>query len=158
MKDQFGVADKGLVDFIVQSNYIEGIMGRVTQTMIRAHEDLIEAEALTIPILESFVAAIQPGAVLRREPWQNVRVGSHLPPQGGPEIEKTLTDILERAPYAEPYYTHLKYETLHPFTDGNGRSGRAIWLWQMRKLGRDPFSLLFLHRWYYQSLQGGRQG
>jgi hypothetical protein len=44
-----------------------------------------------------------------------------------------------------PYPAHIRYEKLHPFMDGNGRSGRAIWALMMR--GRDPFSLPFLHRW-----------
>jgi hypothetical protein len=35
-----------------------------------------------------------------------------------------------------------------PTTDGNGRSGRALWLWCMR--GRAPLG--FLHQFYYQTL------
>jgi len=40
--------------------------------------------------------------------------------------------------------------------DGNGRTGRAIWAWQMQRLGRDPFALPFLHRFYYQTLEAIR--
>jgi Fic family protein len=36
--------------------------------------------------------------------------------------------------------------------DGNGRSGRAIWLWQMlRQEGGAPLG--FLHHFYYQTLE-----
>jgi hypothetical protein len=33
--------------------------------------------------------------------------------------------------------------------------GRAIWVWawQMQKMGRDPFALPLLHRFYYQTLE-----
>ena len=48
------------------------------------------------------------------------------------------------------------YEMLHPFMDGNGRSGRALWAWMMLRLGQDPFALLFLHRFYYQTLENSR--
>jgi Fic family protein len=55
-----------------------------------------------------------------------------------------------------PYQQHHQYESLHPFTDGNGRSGRTIWAWHMMRVGRDPFALPFLHRFYYQALEAGR--
>lgn len=46
-----------------------------------------------------------------------------------------------------PWEVHIAYEMLHPFTDGNGRSGRMLWAWQMRN-----FPLDFLHTFYYQTL------
>ncbi len=55
-----------------------------------------------------------------------------------------------------PFEAHVAYEKSHPFMDGNGRSGRAIWAWMMQREGLDPYSLQFLHRWYYQSLNAAR--
>jgi len=40
--------------------------------------------------------------------------------------------------------------------DGNGRSGRAIWAWQMLGDEQDPFAIPFLHRFYYQTLDASR--
>jgi hypothetical protein len=56
--------------------------------------------------------------------------------------------------YADPYILHVEYEQLHPFTDGNGRSGRAMWLYAMKKCGRleQGLNLGFLHAFYYQTL------
>lgn len=45
---------------------------------------------------------------------------------------------------------------LHPFMDGNGRTGRAVWAWAMQRDGQDPFALSFLHRFYYQTLEYSR--
>jgi Fic family protein len=56
----------------------------------------------------------------------------------------------------DPWKCHVRFETLHPFLDGIGRTGRAIWVWQMQRIGRDPFALPFLHRAYYQSLENTR--
>jgi Fic family protein len=82
----------------------------------------------------------------------NVCVGSHTPPEGGEHIvvqlQALLTAINENI--LSPFEAHLKYEALHPFTDGNGRSGRAIWYWMMKNTLR--VDLGFLHAFYYQTL------
>jgi hypothetical protein len=148
---------RDLRDFVAESNLIEGI-GLVMQREVEAHETLLALEELTIEHLEIFVAHVQPGAKLRRRAGLDVRVGPHVPPPGGPEIEEELVELLAELHHAMPWENHVAYETLHPFTDGNGRSGRAIWAWQMAREGRDPFALPFLHRVYYDALDHGQRG
>ena len=106
--------------------------------------------------MKTFVMLVQPDAVIRDKSHLNVRIGNHIPPQGGSEVVADLMNILYEVNHnsEEPYDLHHDYETLHPFTDGNGRSGRALWLWQMTR-GRDIPKLGFLHTWYYQTLQFG---
>ena len=141
-----------LEDFVRESNQIEGILRDPLPSEIAAHEKLLSFDVVTVSALEEFVATVQPGAVLRRESWQNVQVGNHIAPQGGRGIELSLEIILARAAGRGGYKTHLAYEALHPFMDGNGRSGRALWLWQMG--GEAPIG--FLHRFYYQTLDDPR--
>lgn len=143
--------------FVSESNLIEGIQREPYAVEIDEISRLLDVQALTVPHLIGFVNVYQPGAKIRTHAGLNVRVGDHIAPPGGPEILTALESILARvnAHRGEvrgpdgAYSIHHDYEKLHPFTDGNGRSGRAVWLWQMR--GHAPLG--FLHHWYYQSLQ-----
>lgn len=141
--------------FVAESNHIEG-MPSVTTTEIEAHEELLAVDAIGIADMERFVRAVQPGAILRRKRGLNVRVGGYIAPPGGPAIEVELTALLATLKHRTPYEVHQAYEHLHPFTDGNGRSGRALWLLMMIRRGLFHPQLLFLHHWYYQSLEAAR--
>ena len=143
-----------LYDFIAESNRIEGITRAPTSAELIATEAFIGLPKITLVALKNLVATLQPNARLRDKLGLDVRVGNHYPPRGGPEIRERLQNLLNEIDVGchSAYSAHLVYETLHPFTDGNGRSGRAIWLWQMK--GRAPLG--FLHQFYYQTLQGDR--
>jgi hypothetical protein len=142
-----------LEGFVRESNRIEGILRDPTPAEIEAHEIILARPKITTPDLEAFVSVVAPGKELRRREGMNVRVGNHFPPHGGPNIANALFAILRDA--REPFSAHMAYETLHPFMDGNGRSGRALWLHLMGGIDRAPLG--FLHHWYYQSLSDWRR-
>lgn len=141
-----------LADFVQESNRIEGIHREPFSHEIAAHEAFLALETISIESLSRFVTAVQPDAKLRVSVGMNVQVGAFLPPCGGPEIRDRLAKLLvlvrRFASPREIFLVHHAYENLHPFTDGNGRSGRILWLWMMG--GQSPLG--FLHQWYYQSL------
>lgn len=145
-----------LARFVAESNKIEGIHRPPTDDEIQMTQQFVLCEAPNITALENLVSAFQPGAILRDQVGLDVRVGGYLPPRGGPKVREWLAEILGTANSlaASPWHVHCTYEQLHPFTDGNGRSGRALWLWMMTKLGRDAHALQlgFLHTFYYQTL------
>lgn len=144
----------GLREFIRESNKIEGIHRDPTNEELAATTEFLALPALWGKAVARLVGVYQPGAQLRLQPGMDVRVGNHRPPRGGGNIGHLLEDLLTNVSttHDDPFAAHKEYETLHPFMDGNGRSGRAIWLWHMRRLGGNV-SLGFLHTWYYQSLR-----
>lgn len=145
-----------LEQFIRESFRIEGIHRQPSSAEMEAHEQLLALPVVTVSDLQQFVSVIQPGAVLRDRLGLDVRVGDYVAPSGGPEVRADLVDMLQLIQMAQsdswPHKCHKAYERLHPFTDGNGRSGRALWLWQHCKRGT-YMGLGFLHQWYYESLR-----
>jgi len=140
-----------LYDFVKESNLIEGIQRDPTLPEVQAHLDLISGDDISADKLKAFVDVIQPGAKLRMGTNMNVRVGAHRPISGGPQVMIQLNEILSDIRTSHPFEIYCRYETLHPFMDGNGRSGRALWLGMMiQKLGELPRS--FLKTFHYQAL------
>lgn len=143
--------------FVSESNKIEGIIRNPKPAEMMEFKRFMRLGYVTVEDMQYFVKVYQCGARLRDKPGLDVRVGDHYPPRGGPEVAAQLKDILDLANDAQPdahriaFDVHLAYENLHPFTDGNGRSGRMLWAWMMQDI-----SLGFLHRWYYQSLSQKR--
>lgn len=146
-----------LLEFVRESNLIEGIDRVPTEREVAAHEEFLSEHEVSVGALERFVTDVA-ARPLRDTVGMDVRVGSHFPPPGGPQIRSELTALVMAVNAGDlgPFGAHVAYETLHPFLDGNGRSGRVLWAWQMRRDGLNPFALRFLHRFYYQALDGRR--
>jgi Fic family protein len=138
---------------VAESNRIEGIEREPTAEELVEHDRVMELETLTIGDLEQFVTVYQRNAKLRVGPGMNVCVGSYVPPKGGKHIREMLGALLDdiNDERIDAWNAHVQYECIHPFSDGNGRSGRVIYHWQTRNtLMAD---LGFLHAFYYQTLQ-----
>lgn len=137
-------------DFVRESNRIEGILREPTVAEMQEFHRFTGLREVSTDDLIQFVSVYQPNAVLRdKTSVPGVRVGNHIAPASGPDIRARLDHLVRCANThsMNAWQVHCAYETLHPFTDGNGRSGRMLWRWQMREA---PIG--FLHRFYYQTL------
>lgn len=153
------ISDEKLKDFITESNKIERVGSHRTSIEYGMYREFLTLPVVGLQSVESFVYGIK-GGLLRSELGMNIGVGSHIAPMGGATIVTDLRNLLLDLNMVHPFIIHSRYETLHPFMDGNGRSGRAIWLWQMLRL-KGGTSMVerfgFLQTWYYQSLDNNRK-
>lgn len=120
--------------FVRASNRLAGINREPTAAEISAHRGLLAANSLRVENLEQFVRHVAGGARLREAPGIGDRgtEATHL--------RADLATIVEaaRAKATSPARLHRIYSMLRPFTDGNGRCGRALLMWQvMRRTGAE---------------------
>lgn len=87
-----------------------------------------------------------------------VRVGDYLPPP--PErVQPMMSALLEWwnkvAPQLSPILSsaivHHQFETIHPFADGNGRTGRMLSLWELYRRGFDSHHLFSIDEFYWEN-------
>lgn len=145
--------------FVQESNAIEGILRDPTDAELKVSRRFVDTQDLLIEDLINYVDVVA-NAQIRDASGMNVRVGDHVPPRGSPVVRKDLKFLLAASQKkgVNPYLVHQQYETLHPFMDGNGRSGRILWYWMMKRSFKESGLLHygFLRAWYYQSLSNYR--
>jgi hypothetical protein len=122
-------------DFVRVNNKISGIDRASTPEEVAAHRGLFATNALRVENIEIFVDHIERGARIR----DDVEVGifdNGLAFQVDPTADLATIVTAIRTFAAPPERLHRLYRLLHPFTEGNGRSGRALLMWQVIRRDR----------------------
>jgi Fic family protein len=86
-----------------------------------------------------------------------VRVGQYRPPP--PEaVSGLMFELLEwwnqpakrLSPVLSSAVLHYRFEAIHPFADGNGRTGRALALWELYRRGFDTQHIFSVDEYYWE--------
>ncbi|MBU2100102.1 Fic family protein, partial [Candidatus Micrarchaeota archaeon] len=95
----------------------------------------------------------------------NVRVGLHIAPpyysvprKLGSLIKWFNANYKKYNPIVIAAYFHSEFENIHPFVDGNGRTGRLLMNFMLKNAGFPPITIFFKYRQeYYNSLEKARK-
>jgi Fic family protein len=153
-------ARREVVNYFAALRHIEKHAGKKTIT----HEDVLRLHKI---IAERVMEQGEAG----RYRTIRVRVGSYTPPP--PELVSGLIfELLEwwnkdsgsLTPVLSSAIVHYQFEAIHPFADGNGRTGRALALWELYRRGFDTHHIFSVDEYYwegrpryYAALQAVRQ-
>ncbi len=86
-----------------------------------------------------------------------VRVGRYVPPHPL-EVSGLMFELLEwwnkasvkLSPVLSSAILHYRFESIHPFADGNGRTGRALALWELYRRGFDTHHIFSVDEYYWE--------
>ena len=86
-----------------------------------------------------------------------VKVGDYVAPR--PEdVRRMISDLLawwnkfatKTSPILSAAIVHHQFETIHPFADGNGRTGRMLSLWELYRRGFDSHHIFSIDEFYWE--------
>jgi Fic family protein len=86
-----------------------------------------------------------------------VRVGNYTPPPAG-DVSGLMMELLDwwnkgsakLSPVISSAILHHRFESIHPFADGNGRTGRALALWELYRRGFDTHHIFSVDEFYWE--------
>ena len=86
-----------------------------------------------------------------------VRVGRYVPPPAE-DVSGLMFELLEwwikesgkQSPVISSAIIHHRFESIHPFSDGNGRMGRALALWELYRRGFDTHHIFSVDEFYWE--------
>jgi Fic family protein len=137
-------------EYIEESNRIEGVINnrQAVEDSLDAWNYLSDQDELTHEIVlethRRIMETLQPEISGMYRSGQ-VYVGDHVPPPAE-QVKPLMDELLGWTPEMslEALQWHVEFETIHPFADGNGRTGRMCYWWMCGQLGETP--LLFRAR------------
>jgi len=133
-------------------NYFAGLrfIEKQVQKKQITHEDVLKLHALIGSEVMEQGKAGRYRSIL-------VRVGHYLPP--APEMVSGLmsellewwnTEAVQWSPVLTSGIIHHRFEDIHPFADGNGRTGRTLALWELYRRGFDTHHIFSVDEFYWE--------
>lgn len=139
-------SQREVINYFAGLRYVENQAGTKT---IR-HDDVFELHHL-----------LAKGVMDQGEPGRYrsicVQVGRYMPP--APEdVSGLMFELLEwwnkssgeLSPVLSSAILHYRFESIHPFADGNGRTGRSLALWELYRRGFDTHHIFSVDEYYWE--------
>ncbi len=114
------------------------------------HEDLFELHLI-------LAGEVMDQGTAGRYRTINVHVGRYVPPPPS-EVSGLMFELLDwwnreavkLSPILSSAILHYRFEAIHPFADGNGRTGRALALWELYRRGFDTHHIFSVDEYYWE--------
>ena len=143
-------AKREVVNYFAGLRYLEKHAGK----KIIRHEDLFELHRILAD------RVMDQGTAGSYRTIQ-VRVGRYLPPAAA-DVSGLMFELLEwwnkqstgLSPVLSSAILHYRFEHIHPFADGNGRTGRALALWELYRRGFDSHHIFSVDEYYWEDRPG----
>ena len=116
-----------------------------------AHEDILKLHKI-------MAADVMDQGTAGRYRTIAVRVGRYLPPPPS-DVSGLMFELLtwwnkeaaSLSPVLSSAIVHYRFEAIHPFADGNGRTGRALALWELYRRGFDTHHIFSVDEFYWEN-------
>ncbi|MDA3925899.1 MAG: Fic family protein [Kiritimatiellae bacterium] len=146
------------------------------RTALKAGCDIIQKQSLSVDLILNICRILRGVPELDfRSKNEKVVIGNafsrnviYTPPSGGQKLQTKLRNLEKFMqtkngidPLVKMAITHYQFEAIHPFLDGNGRTGRILNILQLVHSGLLDIPVLYLSRFiiknksaYYRLLRG----
>ena len=134
-------------------NYFAALRHVEKQAMKKrmTHEDLFRLHAI-------IAGEVMDQGEAGRYRTMRVRVGQFVPPPPA-DVSGLMFELLEwwnnkargLSPVLSSAIVHYRFEAIHPFGDGNGRTGRALALWELYRRGFDSHHIFAVDEFYWEN-------
>lgn len=129
-----------LSEHIHESNLIEGFDSQeADEQSIAAWQWLLEQDEITDAVIKHLQARITKHQGDLKTEWRGlyrkipVYIGGHEA-MDALRIEPAMHNWIAHLHDTKPHQHHVTFEKIHPFVDGNGRTGRMLMWWQQVKI------------------------
>ena len=157
-----------------EEDYVQGPAKEILhyrEALWKGYTEIVKAGKLTVnAIIEIYrqvkqthdgIRPYQAEIVIKKRGWGSL-IGEtvYTPPRGKGVVEKMLNDLVDFLndderfpvdPLMKMAMAHYQFEAIHPFRDGNGRTGRIICLLYLIQKGLLDLPILYLSAYILQN-------